>query len=347
MLADKIAYLRKQRGWSQEELAVQMCISRQSVSKWESGASIPDLDRIIKMSQIFDVSTDYLLRDEIPCDAYEQAYNFAVPQNISNAATGYEVKPDVPTRVVSRAEVEEFLQFCMKSAKKNAFATMLCILSPVCLILLGGYTEASPIDENLACGIGVVILFVMIGVAVALFTFEGLKREKYKYLETEMLEPEAGVTGFLENMGETHRQKHRITLVIGVVLCVICPIPLFVAFMFDPSDMVYVAATALLLVIVAVGVYLIMVFGGYDSCCEVILEKGDYSRLRKKNEIEKGGAVLHKIYWGSITAIYLLLSFLTGQWGATWVIWPCAGVFFGVVKAIQNAYWKKKEGGRH
>ena len=46
ILADKIAELRKKNGWSQEELAGQLGVSRQSVSKWESAASIPDLDKI-------------------------------------------------------------------------------------------------------------------------------------------------------------------------------------------------------------------------------------------------------------------------------------------------------------
>ena len=64
-LAEKIMAMRKQRGWSQEELAQQLSVSRQSVSKWESGASIPDLDRIVKMSALFGVSTDYLLKDEM------------------------------------------------------------------------------------------------------------------------------------------------------------------------------------------------------------------------------------------------------------------------------------------
>lgn len=64
ILADKIMKLRKQNGWSQEELAMQLGVSRQSVSKWESGTSIPDLERIIKLSQIFGVSTDYLIKDE-------------------------------------------------------------------------------------------------------------------------------------------------------------------------------------------------------------------------------------------------------------------------------------------
>ena len=60
VLAEKIVFLRKRKGWSQEELADKLDISRQSVSKWELGASIPDLDKIIKLSELFDVTTDYL-----------------------------------------------------------------------------------------------------------------------------------------------------------------------------------------------------------------------------------------------------------------------------------------------
>ena len=65
ILGEKIAALRKQNNWSQEELAEKLQISRQSVSKWESGASIPDLDRIVKLSALFGVSTDYLIKDEM------------------------------------------------------------------------------------------------------------------------------------------------------------------------------------------------------------------------------------------------------------------------------------------
>ncbi|MBR2504019.1 MAG: helix-turn-helix transcriptional regulator, partial [Oscillospiraceae bacterium] len=60
ILADKIILMRKQQGWNQEQLAEQLGVSRQAVSKWESGLSIPDLDKIIKMSNIFGVPTDYL-----------------------------------------------------------------------------------------------------------------------------------------------------------------------------------------------------------------------------------------------------------------------------------------------
>ena len=61
-LADKITDERKKKGWSQEELAEKLGLSRQAVSKWESAGSTPDIQRIIQLSELFGVSTDYLLK---------------------------------------------------------------------------------------------------------------------------------------------------------------------------------------------------------------------------------------------------------------------------------------------
>ena len=65
ILADKIINERKKNGWSQEQLAGMLSVSRQSVSKWEGAQAAPDLQKIISMAEIFGVSTDYLLKDEI------------------------------------------------------------------------------------------------------------------------------------------------------------------------------------------------------------------------------------------------------------------------------------------
>ena len=64
MLGEKIQQLRKEKGLSQEQLAAQLTISRQAISKWELGESMPDTDNIIQLSKLFSVSTDYLLNDE-------------------------------------------------------------------------------------------------------------------------------------------------------------------------------------------------------------------------------------------------------------------------------------------
>ena len=65
ILADKITALRKKAGWSQEELAEQLGVTRQSVSKWEGAKSVPDMDKVVQMSRLFGVTTDFLLKDEL------------------------------------------------------------------------------------------------------------------------------------------------------------------------------------------------------------------------------------------------------------------------------------------
>ena len=60
ILADKIINERKKNGWSQEELAERLSVSRQSVSKWEGAQSVPDLQKVIQMAELFGVTTDYL-----------------------------------------------------------------------------------------------------------------------------------------------------------------------------------------------------------------------------------------------------------------------------------------------
>ena len=62
-LADKIINLRKKAGWSQEELAGRLGVTRQSVSKWEGAQSVPDIEKIVQLSRLFSVTTDYLLLD--------------------------------------------------------------------------------------------------------------------------------------------------------------------------------------------------------------------------------------------------------------------------------------------
>ena len=63
-LAEKIFSLRKEKGFSQEQLAEKINVSRQSISKWESGQALPEIEKIIELSKIFQVTTDYLLLED-------------------------------------------------------------------------------------------------------------------------------------------------------------------------------------------------------------------------------------------------------------------------------------------
>ena len=68
-IADRIQSLRKSKGISQEQLADVVGVSRQAVSKWESEQTIPDLEKIVLMSEYFDVTTDYILKGIEPASA--------------------------------------------------------------------------------------------------------------------------------------------------------------------------------------------------------------------------------------------------------------------------------------
>ncbi|WP_242869085.1 helix-turn-helix domain-containing protein [Ruthenibacterium lactatiformans] len=95
----------KKRGWSQEELAEKLNVTRQSVSKWEGAQSIPDLEKILQLAQIFGVSTDYLLKDELAEAEYTKSDDSS------------------SVRRVSMEEANAFLQVKQATAGRIAFAT--------------------------------------------------------------------------------------------------------------------------------------------------------------------------------------------------------------------------------
>ena len=72
-LYEKIIKLRKSNGWSQEELAEKLDLSRQAISRWENETALPDANNILQLSKIFGVTSDYLLNEDysddgdIPC----------------------------------------------------------------------------------------------------------------------------------------------------------------------------------------------------------------------------------------------------------------------------------------
>ena len=90
-MADRIQYLRKTNGISQEELADKIGVSRQAVSKWESEQSLPDLGKIITMSDYFGVTTDYILKGIEPVADKEQKSSELTSKILYIASTAFVV----------------------------------------------------------------------------------------------------------------------------------------------------------------------------------------------------------------------------------------------------------------
>ena len=325
ILADKIIDLRKKNGWSQEELAEKLNVSRQAVSKWEGAQSVPDMGRVVQLSELFNVSTDYLLKDEMEKEEPAQ-----------------EAAADSAARTVGMEEANAFLKVKEENARRVALGVMLCVLSPVLLLLLAGAQQSGLLawTENQAVGVGLTALLLLIIPAVGIFVLCNMRVSRYEYLEKEPVETLYGVAGMVRERKEKFQPTHTLQLTLGIVLCAGAVIPLFVSLIFGNEDpFLGAAAVACVLLLAAVGVLLIvrssMIWGSY----QMLLEEGDYAREAKEESKRYG--YIGGIYWCLVTAAYLAWSFLGNNCQQSWIIWPVAGVAFGAVYGIARALKKK------
>lgn len=319
LLADKIVTLRKRAGWSQEELAAQLGVSRQSVSKWEGAQSVPDMQKVVQMSRLFGVTTDYLLKEEL-----------GEPEPAP-------AESDAPLRCVTMEQAADYLALRQAAAPKLAAATLLCVLSPVALLLLAALSDrpGAALSENAAAGIGLCVLLVLVAAAVAVFITCAAQVKAYAFLETEPFETAYGVTGMVRERRAAAAPEHTRGKVVGTVLCILSAVPLFIAVCLNGPDLLYIAAVCLLLVLAGVGSALFVYGGVYQAAMDRLLEEGDYVRPRKRQNGVVGA--ISSIYWLTVTAAYLLWTF--GPWWDaqpqdTWILWAVAGVLYGAVMAL-------------
>lgn len=327
IFADKLILLRKKAGWSQEELADQMNVTRQSVSKWEGAQSVPDLEKMLRLSELFGVSTDYLLKDEI-----EEA------EHIDSS-------DDTPSlRRVSMEEANAFLSVKLRTAKTIAYAAFLCILSPIALLILSAISEstAGVLNENIANGIGMIVLIILVAIAAVMFISSGSKTAPFAYLEKEKFETEYGVSGMVKERKTQYKDLHTKNNIAGTCLCIAALIPLFIGAIINAdSDLFLTIMLSLSFLIAGVGVICFIKTGIIWASYEKLLQEGEYSKENK--ERPSFSAAIYTAYWVIAAAVYLGYSLSSNNWGQSWIIWVVAGVIFPAVIAITNAFEKKSK----
>lgn len=316
ILGEKIMELRKKNGWSQEELAGKLNVSRQSVSKWESAMSVPDLDKILQLSEIFEVSTDYLLKDD-----REEDY---IPGNPGEDRI----------RKVTMEEAQEFIRIRQETSVRIALGVVACILAVAPLLLLNAVAEdiRTFMTEELADAVGITILLLIIACAVADFIICGMKLDKYKYLEKEEFELCYGISGMVKERNEAERASFVLRIAAGVGLCIVGAVPLLLADAVFSTEMAEMLALVFSLFMIAAGVYLLVSTGMKKGAYEQLLQTGDYTPENKKAQktVEKIAAV----YWCVATAIYVAYSLATWRWHTSWILWPVAGILFGAIASL-------------
>ncbi len=322
ILADKIIRQRKRNGWSQEELAEKLNVSRQAVSKWEGAQTVPDLDKILKLAELFGVTTDYLLKDDIEEEEFTD-------DNV--ASNG---------KRITLIEANDFLAWREKASVRIAIATFICIFSVIPLIMLGAASEEPgfALSENVACGIGLVFMFVAITVAVAVYVYCGFKNTPYDFIDKEPFDTEYGVRGMVKERQKAYKNTYSRNNIIGTCLCVLSPIALFIG-AFTGNDFLTVIMLGVTMVVAGIGTIFFIVAGVRWASMEKLLKEGEFSvEEKEKSKVKES---IGTVYWLIATAIYLGWSFSTESWETSWMVWPIAGVLFAAVMTVCNLFIDK------
>lgn len=342
-LAEKIYQERRKLGLSQEQFAEQMDISRQAVSKWESGQSMPDLDKIVVMSQIFGVSTDYLLKedDSVQTENYHTEYmedtfdDFGGNKEHESNTSYDSQESNIPLQELSIEEVTSYQRTHIASTKQIALGVFLCIIGIV-LTELTQILSLTLFSVNGDALEGFPML-ICVTIAVALFVPAGMALSKYEYIEKIPFVLPQGEKERLEVEMESFQRKFATGITSGIV-CILLGVlsGTFMEYltevtgnnMWDDS-----ISSISILSFVAIGVYVLVRSGMKMGMYNVLLQQEDYSVSKKRNHKNKDSVMglVAGVYWCLITAVYLGYSFITKDWERSWIVWPVAGCVFGAI----------------
>ena len=317
IMADKIIRLRKKNGWSQEELAERVGVSRQAVSKWEGAQTVPELEKLLQLADLFGVTTDYLLKDTVEDEGFTDG------------------APSPGVKKLSLEAANAYLAVRRRAAVILSAAVFLCIFSPIPLMFLGAGAEygALTISENMAGTVGMIILLAIITAAVAMFVYCGFMSAPYKFLDDEPFETEYGVVGMVTERQRAYNSTYIIQNIIAACICVISPVPLMLGGVAN-DDFTCALLLFATMIIAGLGASLFVFSGVKQASMRRILRQGDFSPETKKQNKLKSAVIL--IYWLVLTAIFLIWSFSADAWDISWMVFAVGGVLFGAVCAVGN-----------
>ncbi|MCL1049824.1 helix-turn-helix domain-containing protein [Shewanella abyssi] len=318
ILADKIIRLRKQCGWSQEELAAKMDISRQSVSKWESASSIPDLNKIIMLAKIFDVTTDFLLKDDIE-----------VPDPLHEGT-------ELGSIQITLEQASKYVESKIEASALTTKGVVLCVCSVVPLFFFLAMAETNRLNltDDLAPAIGVVCILIMVSVGVSFFIRTNQYENDIAQIEKEKFELAYGVHSVFTEKLQQFRGTYNRWLSVSIFMFIFSFVPLmFTSIVFDGADITHMMLIVLLLMI-SVGIYILApVTARYDAYNNILIDRClDTEGSRRTKRAEK----LAAFYWPLLTAIYLGWSLWTMNWGVTWIVWPVGAVLFAALVGLME-----------
>ena len=286
---EKLQQLRKEKGLSQEDLAHQLNVSRQAVSKWESQNGYPEIEKMILISDLFQVSLDYLMKKD-----YEEHEN----ETISSF------------HLMTQQNIEDYLHF------KKSFA--LRIGSSVLLMIVGLFIAALCADTSYQ-SIGVFGFLIMVGIGVFFIIMTTLLKESKFKIENEEIKI---AFNDLQKLQEQYQHFHKyFTLAIaGGVLLIIVSLACIVL-LHETFPQYENILGAQFLLCIGIAVFLFIYFGILKDTYQFLIHNKAYMKAKKKEQqIEN----IYAFTMPLAAILYMIMGFTQNWWHPGWVIFPLA-----------------------
>ena len=226
--------------------------------------------------------------------------------------------------------IDAYLEASKKATRNVSLGVFLCILGPALLMLFNALFQSGPLDiGGDASTLALIPMFLCIMSGVGILIYGGMRMEPYKTLEDRMLIAPASHAR-LQSGYETLREPYMKSVIAGVCLCVISPVPLFVVSTLGYRMEAY--GVPLLLFLVACGVYILIRDSMHRSSYQKLLKIEEYAPVKTK-ENKVVGAVA-SVVWPLAVAVFLFLGFVYNLWGVAWIIFPILGLLFGIFSSV-------------
>lgn len=284
-LADKIIKLRKKNGWSQEDLADKLEISRQSVSKWESEQSLPDVEKIVHMSKLFGVTTDYLLNEEIEVEEKNEG------------------SIDEDAKVLNKEDVASYIKCVKKTSVLKAVAVGLAGLAAFAWFLF----EYLALEQSTLIG-GIIAGVLSAGAVGVICTAEHML-DKFKAItSTRKFTLGFGVQTYIKDDDAEYHRTYAIISTICSVISVLMIAAVIVATLVlgtinTPTGTLLSAISFLTL---GFTIAMLVLVSSRKDAYKSLLKEGDFSDERY--QLKKGRDFFSVIYLASVIFIVVVIA---------------------------------------
>lgn len=243
----------------------------------------------------------------------------------------HERQQERPARYVSMDEIQDFLRLGANNALRIAIGVFFCITCVIYPILGESFGQGN--EEYGAAG-----MFISIAFGVGLFVLSGVLARDWDFLKKEPCRIDMATADYIKNRRNSFKTTRAIALTVGVMLCVSCVVPCMLKDIELMAVFMFLSIGLGVLLIV----YVSIIQGSFETALKINDEKtisGTYNDTQKHYS-NKTVKALMSVYWSTVTCIYLIVSFLTFAWHATWIIWPIAGI---LSKIINVAFAEEEE----